>query len=250
MIDDPKTFCLEDHHVHSVFSDGASTLEENLAAAHAMGLRRLGFVDHVRRDTTYVPDFVAAVRRLQASTDITLTAGIEAKLLDEAGTLDMPADHARLADVVVIADHQFPYRDTCLHPAQIRRMLEDGTLTEAAAVDAVVNATVNGLRRNQEHVLLVAHLFSILPKVGIDEAAVTDAHIDALSAAALAADAAVEISERWRCPGLRVAQGLAANGVRLVASTDAHQHEKIGQYSTVRTILAGLTGRAGRSAAA
>ena len=50
----------EDNHVHSTFSDGKGTIAENIAAAEAVGLKRLVCVDHVRLDTTYVPEFVAA----------------------------------------------------------------------------------------------------------------------------------------------------------------------------------------------
>jgi PHP domain len=51
----------QDFHVHSTFSDGASTLAENVAAARDRELRTLCLVDHVRRDTAWVPEFVAAV---------------------------------------------------------------------------------------------------------------------------------------------------------------------------------------------
>ena len=55
----------EDFHVHSTFSDDAvSTLAENVRAARERGLRTLCLVDHVRRDTAWVPEFTAAVARL------------------------------------------------------------------------------------------------------------------------------------------------------------------------------------------
>jgi histidinol phosphatase-like PHP family hydrolase len=41
----------EDFHVHSTFSDGESTLVENVRAARERALRTLCLVDHVRRDT-------------------------------------------------------------------------------------------------------------------------------------------------------------------------------------------------------
>jgi hypothetical protein len=48
-------------HVHSTFSDGRNTLEENVAQAERVGLRALRCVDHVRTDTKWVPTFTAAV---------------------------------------------------------------------------------------------------------------------------------------------------------------------------------------------
>ena len=61
---------LADLHVHSTFSDGRGTIEENIAAAEALGLGTLGCVDHVRVDTDWVPDYVAAVNRLRGSTRV------------------------------------------------------------------------------------------------------------------------------------------------------------------------------------
>lgn len=55
-----------DHHVHSTFSDDAvSTPEENVAAAVVAGLETLRIVDHVRRDTTWVPEYVSAIAALR-----------------------------------------------------------------------------------------------------------------------------------------------------------------------------------------
>ena len=51
----------EDWHVHSTFSDGTSTVAENVAQAGARGLTTLVLVDHVRRDSPWVADFAEAV---------------------------------------------------------------------------------------------------------------------------------------------------------------------------------------------
>ena len=53
----------EDMHVHSTFSDGEGTIEENIAAAEERSLTALTCVDHVRRDTDWHPGFVEEVRR-------------------------------------------------------------------------------------------------------------------------------------------------------------------------------------------
>src|SRR5881394_91578 len=82
----------EDWHVHSTFSDGADSLDANVERAAWRGLRHLGCVDHVRRDSTFVPEYVAAVKRARVESPIELSIGIEAKMLDRAGTLDLPND--------------------------------------------------------------------------------------------------------------------------------------------------------------
>ena len=81
--------------------------------------------------------------------------------------------------------------------------------------------------------IVLAHLFSILPKLGLDEATVTDEAISRLLSAAHRTEAAIEVSERWRCPSERVVQMAAARHVRLVASTDSHRAVDVGRYSYV-----------------
>ena len=52
----------DDLHVHSTWSDDAhSTLAENLAAAAERGLHRVRLTEHVRRSSTWLPRFAAAV---------------------------------------------------------------------------------------------------------------------------------------------------------------------------------------------
>ena len=82
-----------DFHVHSTFSDDArSTLAENIAAASGAGLATLRLTDHVRASTTWVPEFLSAVRAERVPDGLTVLTGVEAKLLDAAGRVDTPAD--------------------------------------------------------------------------------------------------------------------------------------------------------------
>jgi putative hydrolase len=65
----------EDFHVHSTFSDGASTLADNVRIATERGLRTLCLVDHVRRDTTWVPEFTAAVAEYRGRPGLSVLSG-------------------------------------------------------------------------------------------------------------------------------------------------------------------------------
>ena len=65
----------QDMHVHSTFSDGRDPIEDNVAEAEALGLTALDCVDHVRADTDWVPDYVAAVRRIRARPRSSCAAG-------------------------------------------------------------------------------------------------------------------------------------------------------------------------------
>jgi putative hydrolase len=223
-----------DHHVHSTWSDDAlSTPLENLVAAREAGLASIRMVDHVRTSTTYVPQFLAEVASLPRVEGLEVLTGVEAKILDASGRLDVPADlvvGAGGVDRVLIADHQFPGPDGPWSP---RRTLEEigRELSAQDALDVLVTATVRAMGRVDRAQL--AHLFSLLPKIGLHESALHDDHIAAIADAAVRTGTTVEINEKWRCPGPRVVLAFAAAGVELVGSTDSHEATTVGRYSWV-----------------
>lgn len=233
----------QDHHVHSTFSDDArSTLAENVAAASARGVAVLRLVDHVRVSTTWVPDMLAAVAELTIPAGLRVETGVEAKILDASGALDLPPGLATHPGVgrVLIADHQFPGPAGPLSPRVVRESIT-GPQRARDAVDTLVGATISAMARVDRGQL--AHLFSILPKIGLTEDDVTDEHLAAIAAAALATGTLVEVNEKWACPSPRAVRVLADAGVHLVVSTDSHHSDDVGAYTRVPAILQVAQGR-------
>ncbi|WP_407361000.1 PHP domain-containing protein [Microbacterium sp. LBN7] len=223
-----------DHHVHSTFSDDAvSTLAENVAAAAAAGLSTVRLVDHVRQSTTWVPEYLAAVRELSVPDGLEVLTGVEAKILDAAGTLDIPALPAGI-DRILIADHQFPGVDGPLGPTAVRERIADGWATDDV-LDQLVAALIASMQRHPGNQL--AHCFSILPKIGLSEDDLGDERTDAWARAAAATDTLVEVNEKWGCPGIRSLAALRRSGARIVASTDSHVATDVGRYSRVLELL-------------
>ena len=216
-----------DYHVHSTWSDDAeSPLEDNLAAAEQRQLTTICMVEHVRRGSSWVPDFVAAANALRPRPGIEVLVGVEAKLLDTTGTLDLPPDVVGL-DHILVADHQWPTDNGPRTPTQIRAMLAEG-MGKRDLVAGLVDATALAVVR-YEHTI-VAHLWSILPKVGLCEDDVPDAALVHLAAAAARGGAWVEVNEKWACPGIRTLRAMVAADVPLVLSTDAHHCRDVGVY--------------------
>jgi putative hydrolase len=228
----------EDFHVHSTFSDGRSTLEENVRTARERGLRTLCLVDHVRRDTAWLPDFTAAAASYRDLPGMRVVVGVEAKILDVSGRLDLPPRLDGI-DVVLIADHQFPGDEGPVHPDEVRAAIDSGNMTGAEAIEALCAATEKALGA-VDRVGLLAHLFSLLPKMGLAEAMVPGPLLSDLARRAAQAGAMAEINEKWSCPSARTVSALARAGVPLVAGSDSHHASDIGVYDSVRmTAVAG-----------
>ena len=205
------------------------------------GLHTWGLSDHVRADSDWVIDYVRLVRGLRMH-EMQIRCGVEAKILDTSGRLDLPATLPRL-DYVLVADHQFPSATGPLHPSQVARMIADRALSTGDVVDHLVQATCAAVHRSPARPIVV-HPFSLLPKMGLSEDDVGDEHLRTLAAACRTACAAVEINEKWRCPSPSVFGRLQALGVELVAGSDAHQQDHVGAWSYLNE----LTDRAVRRA--
>jgi putative hydrolase len=231
----------QDHHVHSTFSDDAvSTVAENVEAALERGLRTLCLADHVRHDSAWVPDFVSAVDALRPVPGLDVLAGVEVKILDRTGRLDLP-DCIGGTDVVLIADHQFPGDLGPVHPRAMRNAIATGLVTPGEVIECLVDATAGALMvaTQLDQRPQLAHLFSVVPKMGLDEAAISDQAIGQLARQARAARARLEVNEKWACPSARTVRAFAEAGVDLVPSTDSHDCRDIGAYSWVRRIADG-----------
>lgn len=227
-----------DHHVHSTFSDDAvSTLAENIAAAAAAGLTTLRLIDHVRDTTTWVPQFLAAVAAEPVPEGLTVLTGVETKIMDTIGRLDLPPGLAAGLDgldVIVIADHQFPGPDGPWSPTVTIERLADGLTTEAA-LDQLVDAYVNAMESVGAGQL--AHPFSILPKVGLSEDDLGEAQLVRWAEAVARTGTLVEANEKWSCPGVRVLRAVVAAGGTIVAATDSHDARDVGSYTAVRALV-------------
>lgn len=228
----------EDWHVHSTFSDGAATIEQNIHAAEARDLRRLCLVDHVRRSTTWVAEFAAACREARRETPVAVSCGVEAKLLNTQGELDLPPGAEELADLVLAADHQLPTPRGPVHPDVGRELIESGELPASTAVQWIVCASANAVLRYDRVVL--AHPFSILPKLGLDDGDVSVAMVVWLATVMSSRGAATEVSERWRCPAPWMVPAFLDAGVDVHASTDSHALETLGEYEWCREAAAGI----------
>ncbi len=231
----PAGILAQDIHLHTNFSDDAvSPLAEVVATAERRGLRRICISDHVRAATTWLPRYVAAVQAAGLTTGVELLTGVEAKILDASGAVDLPADLTGI-DRVLIADHQFPGESGPARPDVIAARIAAGELGAAEAVETLVEATCAAIRNVDGPVL--AHLFSLLPKIGLTEDDVPEPLVARLADTAARFDAILDVNEKWRCPSPAVVRRFLDAGVEVVAGSDSHRAETLGRFTWVSDTL-------------
>jgi putative hydrolase len=230
-----------DLHTHSNLSDGTDSPEEMANAATRAGLRIWGLSEHVRANSTWIPEYVTRVRALRRD-EVDVRCGVEAKILTRDGALDLPKDITGI-DYVLVADHRYPGRSKPLTASEVGRRLDRRKLTPTDVVDELVRAVAITVLRAPMPVI-VAHPFSLLSKIGIDASEVTDEHLRTLAGACLVADASIEVNEKWRCPSPQVLSRLYELGVELVAGSNAHCAADIGQWAYLDSTVAALAATA------
>jgi putative hydrolase len=232
-----------DLHTHTTFSDGRGEPADTVTAAVAAGLAEVGISDHVRADTGWLPAYTDAIRELARRSPMPVSCGVEAKILDTAGRIDLPPVVTGV-EYVLLADHRVPLPGGPADPADVRAAIAAGRLGAAAVVEFLVEATVRALSAAPRPAGL-AHLFSVLPKVGLSEADVPADAVRALGRACRSTGAWVEVNEKWRCPSPSVARGLHAEGAVLCGGSDAHGPEAVGRWAYARELALDLAPAAG-----
>lgn len=235
----------QDMQVHSTFSDGTDTVADNVAEAEAVGLTELTCVDHVRRETDWVPEYVAEVARVARETPVRLRCGIEAKLLDTSGRLDLPERGLDGVEWVYAADHQVPMDDGVHHPDEVRDGIERGRYDAGEVVAGIIAATERCLPRHPGRIV-IAHIFSVLPKIGVAEADVPRELIESLAEMTHATGNRIEVNERYRTPSAATLLPFTRRGVPLLMSTDSHRRGTIGRYDHGLAVVRELTAATAR----
>jgi putative hydrolase len=223
-----------DWHTHSCLTDGADEPERMARAAAASRLTTWGLSDHVRSDSTWVPGYIQRVRQLHAE-DLIIRCGVEAKILDVRGRLDLPNGLTGL-DYVLIADHQFPGATGPISPYEIKVGLASGELEASAVIEQLVDATLAAAMACPFPPIL-AHLFSVLPKCGLSEDEVGADTLTRLATESHGIGVRVEVNEKWRCPSPRVLRRLVEAEVELTAGSDAHRYQDIGMHDYLDEVL-------------
>jgi putative hydrolase len=98
-----------DYHMHTNHTDGTASIIEMACAAAGNGIAEILFSEHVRHTSTYFPGFAQEVRAV-AVTGLRAFVGVEAKVLDLDGKLDVSPLTAALCDALIGSVHSRPLK--------------------------------------------------------------------------------------------------------------------------------------------
>jgi len=167
------------------------------------------------------------VRRSSEQTAIVLRCAVEASILDIYGRLDLPEELTGVDAVYAVGD-QAPSPDGPMNPRSTRERIEAGKLDPQMILQWMVEGTAAALHRH-EHVV-IGHLFSALPTLGLEEEDVSPDLIDSLAIAAAESDARIVVDERRRHPTARTLRPFLRRRVPLQLGSGSQSRETIGRY--------------------
>jgi histidinol phosphatase-like PHP family hydrolase len=231
-----------DAHVHTAFAAGHDSVSVLVAAAEAAGITELTFADRVGSDTGWLPSYIATIERAQKRTDVALRRGVEVEAIGVDGWLAFPSDLGQL-EIISLAISRLPTPAGLLGPDLVRANLDNGILTTAEVAERLVGVLCLAMERVGRYApTTLARPLEFLAQAGIAESTVDEAVIAALAEACHSNGTAVELSERHRLPTRRVAQAMAAAGVKTVAASDAYTARDVGRWNYLEDLATDLAG--------
>ena len=224
-----------DYHTHTTYSHGKGSVEENVLAARARGLKEIAVTDHGLRHILYklkrkhIARLRAEVDALNAKySDIRVLMGIEANLIGRGGVLDLTAEEARLFDIVLAGYHITVRAQNCReqHRFLIGNFLAHNIWGYSKSrVKSNTRAYIQAIEKNP--IAVVTHINF---RIKADAAEVAKAARDH--------GTLIEISgKRTGCTDDEIC-AMAATGAQFILSSDAHRTQKVGDVAFAEDILA------------
>lgn len=227
-----------DFHLHTVASDGHSTVQELALAARERGMRVINVSDHSFSSLfCHLTEEKFAEQRRQIDVEsagdatgrgLKILQGIEANVIDEDGTLDVPEDIIRRADVLTAGFHRFVMLMS--RPCSRKFLLVNGFMSERERRKLRDYNTGIFLRMLDRYPIdILAHIGHRCP-------------VDLVRVCAACAEKGVylELNEKHilDTAGLDDAMGaIYDTGVKFIVGSDAHRADRLGAFDNVQTFI-------------
>ena len=222
-----------DYHTHTTYSDGKSTIEENVLAAISTGLETIAITDHGPGHAFYgisYDDFKEQkeiiYKMREKYPDIEILHGVEANFMDFNGTIDIKDSFLDFFDFICVGYHNG------IIPRDLRSKLDFYPLRPLNLVSEKYRQQVE--RRSTEAMIYVSNNYDVKfithpgAKFGVD----IDLLISNMNPKVM-----LEINERHLELNLNNLKKVKDSDINLIVSSDAHNAEDIGRVDGALKIL-------------
>lgn len=193
----------EDFHVHTSYNDHSAldlNVESAVQYAEAIGLETLAFTEHVRRESSWIDNYVNEIERINMKSVLKIITGFEAKILKD-GSIDCDPKYSN--NYFVIASFHTIYGNKEIWMNAIKNAIQNPD------VDVIGHlAPEPTFRLNNEELLELCELLKYHGKI-------------------------VELNAKYKRPPLDWLLQFKNHEVRFHLGSDAHSLNEIGDFRRI-----------------
>jgi|AGTN01.1.fsa_nt_gi Histidinol phosphatase and related hydrolases of the PHP family len=230
-----KLHVFGDYHTHTTYSDGFTSVKDNIEGAIAAGLKEFAFTEHgfanpkrfamTREKVEKQKEEILSFKELYEG-KLTVLQGIEADLIGADGTVDLEPDDFKNFDVIVMGYHSFARAKSFYDWRKIylNSYLRPIFFPSKAVIAQNTRQMIAAVKRYPIDIL--AHL-NHLYKVDCPEVAKAAADYGTL----------VELNEKHFDVTHETFDKMLATGCNFVIDSDAHILGRIGKFDSIEKFL-------------
>lgn len=215
------TYPKHDFHVHTNYSDGVAPPVRMIESAAEKELKAIAITDHgpeisVGMSQSQIEPMIADVEYLKADAEIPVFVGVEANIIDHAGSLDIDDDVISKLDVLV---------------AGVHHLNSLGTSSEIIARD-YLETVINSMRSQRMDILV--HPFWYREDLS---AHLPREDLEIFAEVAAEQGIAIELNRKHRAPSKEVLSICDEKGTSFSFGTDAHAPQDVGEVGWAANML-------------
>lgn len=221
-----KSMFYGDYHTHTVYSHGKGSVEDNVRAAVAKGLRAVAVTDHGISgypDSLNPEDFETFMNDVAASRaahpEIKVLAGVETNLLGGSGNVDLPDGFCRRLDFVICG----------FHFARVPSSVHDFFTFWIPNMTVPTKFTAKRIAKNTDAYIRAMESY----RIGVISHPMRSCRVDlkVLGEAAARLGVYIELNSKSMCLTAEDLTTLYDTGCEFICSSDAHDPSRVGDFS-------------------
>lgn len=197
----------EDYHVHSNYNDHSTsdlTIKNAIDRASKIGLKTLAFTEHIRKTSSWMPQYIDEIQTLSEGKNIKVITGFEAKILAD-GSIDCLQSYSR--NHMIIASFHTTYADK--------------KIWINALIKAIENPDVD----------IIGHL---APEPTFS---MNSRELELLASKLVENEKVIEINAKYHRPPSDWIPIFRDKGVKFRLGSDAHSISEIGQFEKISDLI-------------